>query len=87
MEFIKTAGIPVDPGHNSMWRLHTTNNLGMMECKMHHNKIVNYFLSIIFNTCIRGSKEPSHQDGSFEYPQHMFWLRKKKINLYSYLKA
>ena len=26
------------------------------------------------------SKEPSHGDGSFEYPQHMFWLRNKKIN-------
>ena len=26
------------------------------------------------------SKEPSHRDGSFEYPKHMFWLRIKKIN-------
>ena len=25
-------------------------------------------------------KEPSHRDGSFEYPQHMFWLRNKKNN-------
>ena len=25
------------------------------------------------------SKESSHRDGSFEYPQHMFWLRNKKI--------
>ena len=25
------------------------------------------------------SKEPSHRDGSFEYPQHMFWLRNKKL--------
>ena len=24
------------------------------------------------------SKEPSHLDSSFEYPQHMFWSRKKK---------
>ena len=22
----------------------------------------------------------SHSDGSFEYPQHMFWLRNKKSN-------
>ena len=22
----------------------------------------------------------SHQDGSFEYPQHMFWLKNKKFN-------
>ena len=29
--------------------------------------------------CFGCSKEPSHQDGSFEYPQHMFWLRNKKI--------
>ena len=26
------------------------------------------------------SKEPSHRDGSFEYPQHMFWLRNKNNN-------
>ena len=26
------------------------------------------------------SKEPSHGDGSFEYPHYMFWLRNKKIN-------
>ena len=25
--------------------------------------------------CFGCLKEPSHQDGSFEYPQHMFWLR------------
>ena len=30
--------------------------------------------------CFVCSKEPSHGDGSFEYPQQMFWLRKKKIN-------
>ena len=29
--------------------------------------------------CFVCSKEPSHGDGSFEYPQHMFWLRNKKI--------
>ena len=26
------------------------------------------------------SKELSHRDGSFEYLQHMFWLRNKKNN-------
>ena len=26
------------------------------------------------------SKETSHPDSSFEYPQHMFWLRNKKNN-------
>ena len=30
--------------------------------------------------CCGCSKEPSHRDGSFEYPQHMFWLRNKKNN-------
>ena len=30
--------------------------------------------------CFGCSKEPSHRDGSFEYPQHMFWLRYKKNN-------
>ena len=31
--------------------------------------------------CFGCSKEPSHRDGSFEYPQHMFWLRNKKNNI------
>ena len=30
--------------------------------------------------CCGCSKEPSHRDGSFEYTQHMFWLRNKKNN-------
>ena len=30
--------------------------------------------------CFGCSKEPSHQDGSFEYPQHMFWFINKKNN-------
>ena len=30
--------------------------------------------------CFVCSKEPSHQGGSFEYPQHMFRLRNKKNN-------
>ena len=28
--------------------------------------------------CFGCSKEPSHRDGSFEYPQHIFELRNKK---------
>ena len=40
---------------------------------------MNIFLSINFDMCFGCSKEPSHRDGSFEYPQHMFWLRNKKI--------
>ena len=42
-------------------------------------KIVNIFLPISFNICFGCSKEPSQCDGSFEYPQHMFWLRKRKL--------
>ena len=30
--------------------------------------------------CFGCSKEQSHQDGSFEHPQHMFWLRNNKNN-------
>ena len=41
--------------------------------------IVNIFLSISYNICFGCSKEPSHLDGSFEYPQHKFWLRNEKI--------
>ena len=39
------------------------------------------FLSISQNKCFGCSKEPSPWDGSFEYPQHMFWLSNKKLNL------
>ena len=42
-------------------------------------KIVIIFLTISLNMCFGCSKEPSHRDGSFEYPQHIFWLRNKKI--------
>ena len=31
--------------------------------------------------CFGCSKEPSHGDGSFENPQHMFWVRNKEIIL------
>ena len=48
-------------------------------------KIVNIFLPSSFNICFGCSKEPSHWDGSFEYPQHMFWLKSKKINWYALL--
>ena len=29
-------------------------------------------------TCVLGAQK--NRDGSFEYPQHMFWLRNKKNN-------
>ena len=48
-------------------------------------KIAFISLSIKLSMCFGCSKEPSHGDkshgdGSFEYPQHMFWLSNKKNN-------
>ena len=44
--------------------------------------IVNIFLPISLNMSFGCSKESSHWDGSIEYPQHMFWLRNKKMNFW-----
>ena len=33
--------------------------------------------------CFGCSKDPSNRDVSFEYPQHMFWLKMRKI-IFSY---
>ena len=44
------------------------------------HKIAIIVLSISINMCFGCSKEPFHRDGSFEYPEHMFWLRNKKKN-------
>ena len=38
------------------------------------------FLHINLNICFWCSKEPSHWDCYFEYPQHMFWMRNKENN-------
>ena len=40
---------------------------------------MNIFLLISFGIYCGCSKELSNWDGSFEYPQHMIWLRNKKI--------
>ena len=48
-------------------------------------KIVNIFLPIIFSICFGCSKDPPHRDGSFEYPQHMFWLKNKNFLLWNAL--
>ena len=45
---------------------------------MRKNVII--FLSISLNMCFGCSKGLSHRDSSFEYPQHLFWLRNKKNN-------
>ena len=58
-----------------------TANIGLDKQKNEH-KIVNIFLPISFNICFGCSKKTSHWDSSFEYPQHMFWLRNKKINFF-----
>ena len=49
-----------------------------MKQKKFKPKIVNIFLFINLNVCLGCSREPSHWDGSFEHPQHMFWLSNKK---------
>ena len=41
-------------------------------------KLYFFFLPINAGMCFRCSKEPSHLDGSFEYPQHMFGGEMKK---------
>ena len=51
-------------------------------CAPQH-KIIYVFLSIKFNIHFGCSKEHSDRDGSFEYPQHMFCLKNKKINFQS----
>ena len=43
------------------------------------SKLMNIFLSFSLIISFGCSKEPSQWDGSFEYPQHMFGLRMKKI--------
>ena len=45
-------------------------------------RVCNWKLLFLFlnqNICCGYSKEPSHRDGSFEHPKHMFNLMDKKI--------
>ena len=46
--------------------------------KFYELKIEIIFLPINLNMCFGCSKEWSHGDRSFEYPQHMFWMRNKE---------
>ena len=39
------------------------------------------FLPSNLNMCFGCSGGPSHWDGSFEYPHHMFWMRNKENNI------
>ena len=50
----------------------------------HQYKQYIIFLSSSLNICFWCSKEPSLWDGSFEYLQHMFWLRNKKKIMFIY---
>ena len=50
-------------------------------------KIVNTFLPISFTICFGCSKEISQQDAYFVYPQHMFWLKIRKLFFYMYSKT
>ena len=54
--------------------------LGPQINKNFGHKIVNIFLSVSLNICFGCLKERSYRDDSLEYPQHMFWLRNKKVN-------
>ena len=51
--------------------------------KTFQRKNVNIFWPIIFSICFGCSKEPSHWDGSFECPQHIFWLKNKLFFCYA----
>ena len=46
--------------------------------EIYERKIVIISLPINLNMCFGCSKEPSHWDGSFEYPQHMLWMRNEE---------
>ena len=54
--------------------------VGQVKSKHFKRKIAIVFLPIYLNMCFECSKEPSHRDSSFEYPQHKFSLRNKKNN-------
>ena len=65
-------------------------NTWVQKNKLFIRKIVIIFLFISLNICYGCLKEPSPRDGSFEYPQHTFWLRNEKktfLNTHSNLEA
>ena len=75
LETPKSSGEPGEMAHNDLMLL----RYGQLS-KNNLLKIGIIFLSISVIMCFGYSKEASHQDGSFEYPQHMFWLKNKKNN-------
>ena len=80
MQKPKNSGKQHYGGSNTLYRkIYITNTVSMIQIgKNFQHNIMTIFLSISFNICFGCSKEPSDQDGSFEYPQHMFWFRNKK---------
>ena len=54
-------------------------NTGLDKNKLFERKIVNIFLSASFKFCFGCSKDPSHWEGSFEYPQHKFFVEKLEM--------
>ena len=54
-------------------------SIGPVKQKQQHKSVI-IFLPISLNMSFGCSKEPSHRDGSFEYPQYIFWFRNKKNN-------
>ena len=63
----------------SLQSVNVRGNTGLDKQNKNQRKNVSICVPVSFNICFGCSKEPSHLDGSFEYPQHMFWLRNKKI--------
>ena len=71
-QFIKVAGTEGKVGSYFCQLLPLNENI------VYERKIIFISSPISLNICSGCSKETSHQDGSFEYTQHMFWLRNKK---------
>ena len=72
--------------NNEDWQILRSSNFSEnysgFDKQIFERKIVNIFLPISLIICFGCSKEPSQWDGSFEYQQHMFWLRNKKIKFW-----
>ena len=59
-------------------------NFSAQNCKYFCPSILTYVLGaqknrLIETILLSTQKELSHWDSSFEYPQHKFWLKNKKI--------
>ena len=59
----------MDPKHSVLMGMHCISLVQINKNFLRKN--VNIFLPNSFNLCFGCSKEPSHLDGSFEYPQYV----------------